>query len=76
MNREKANWEQMRGPEGGVFMSFHVCTDHITSLFARQYVVYVSKLALIQWQSFSLSYIVVLVKMLWLGSLSCVPNAD
>lgn len=76
MNREKANWEQMRGPEGVVFMSFHVCTDHITSLFAHQYVVYVSGLALIQWQLFSLSYIVVLVKMLWLRSLSCVPIAD
>lgn len=31
MNREKANWEQMRGPEGG-FMSFHVCTKHKTSV--------------------------------------------
>lgn len=36
MNREKANREQMRGPEGG-FMSFHVCTKHKTSV----YVVYV-----------------------------------
>lgn len=31
MNREKANWEQMRGPEGG-FMSFNVCRKHKTSV--------------------------------------------
>lgn len=31
MKREKANWEQMRGPEGG-FMSLRVCSKHKTNV--------------------------------------------
>lgn len=38
MNREKANREQMRGPEGG-FMSFNVCRKHKTSVCVPVYCV-------------------------------------